>query len=153
MALHSVAQAFTVCTSSSSVITKQSTTIFKYTAASNARASSSASSTTTGTHLLASNENDNDNDNDDSSNDYPLEIPSPVLLATSMVLAIASTGSIFELSGGSPVVGVGPSVAIAVTGIPTCFFLFYAAIKKGIAETEADDAEFQNQNKRRNNKF
>ena len=70
-----------------------------------------------------------------------------------MVLAIASTGSIFELSGGSPVVGVAPSVAIAVTGIPTCFFLFYAAIKKGIAETEIDDAEFQNQNKRRNNKF
>ena len=40
-------------------------------------------------------------------------------------------------------------MAIAIIGIPTCLFLFYAAIQKGIAETEADDAEYQ----RRNNRF
>jgi hypothetical protein len=34
-------------------------------------------------------------------------------------------------------------------GIPASLFLFYAAIQKGIAETEADDAEFQ----RKNNRF
>jgi len=86
-----------------------------------------------------------DKGNDESSNYYPLDLPSPVLLASSMVIAIASTGSIFESSGGSLVIVVVPSVAIAVAGIPTCLFQFYAAIKKGIAETEADDAEFQNQ--------
>jgi len=154
MVLHSVAQAFTVTRSyvptaaSASASTSTSSTTFKYT---------SRTTRTFDTHLLASNDNDNDNGNDngndidESSNDYPLDLPSPVLLASSMVIAIASTGSIFELSGGSPVIGVVPSVAIAVAGIPTCLFLFYAAIKKGIAETEADDAEFQNQ--RRNTKF
>ena len=66
-----------------------------------------------------------------------------------MVLAIASTGSIFELSGGSPTIGFVPALVISVTGIPLCFFLFYAAIKKGQAETDEDDAKF----KRDNNRF
>ena len=38
--------------------------------------------------LLLSNNNDNDN------NKYPIDLPSPVLLATSMILAIISTGTI-----------------------------------------------------------
>lgn len=83
--------------------------------------------------------------------DYPLNVPSPVLLASSMVIAIAVTGSIFELSGGNPVLGVIPSVGVALVGLPSCFFLFYAAIKKGIAETEEDDREFQRG--RSNNRF
>ncbi len=79
---------------------------------------------------------------------YPLDVPSPVLLASSMVLAIATTGSIFELSGGSPVLGFIPSIGIIATGLPLCFFLFYAAIKKGIAETEEDDKKFQSKSNR-----
>ena len=81
-------------------------------------------------------------------NDYPLDVPSPILLASSMVLAIATTGSIFELSGGNPVLGMIPSVGIIVTGLPLCFFLFYAAIKKGIAETDEDDKRFQQKSNR-----
>jgi len=61
-----------------------------------------------------------------------------------MILAIASIGSIFELSGGNPSNGVGPTAAIAAIGLPTCLFLFYAAIMKGIAETEEDDKAFLN---------
>ena len=80
--------------------------------------------------------------------DYPLDIPSAVLLSSSMVLAIATTGSIFELSGGAPVLGVIPSVGIIVTGLPLCLFLFYAAIKKGIAETDEDDKKFQQRTNR-----
>ena len=52
----------------------------------------------------------------------------------------------FELAGGNASI---PTIGISVVGIPLCFFLFYAAIKKGIAETEADDAEYQ----RKNNRF
>ena len=55
-------------------------------------------------------------------------------------------GSIFEMSGGSPAIGFIPSAIIAITGTPTCFFLFYAAIKKGIAETEEDDEAFRRSN-------
>lgn len=80
--------------------------------------------------------------------DYPINAPSPILLASSMVLAIASTGSIFELSGGHPVLGFIPTVIVALVGVPACFFLFYASIKKGIAETEEDDKAFQRKNGR-----
>jgi hypothetical protein len=31
---------------------------------------------------------------------------------------------------------------IVFVGIPACFYLLYAAILKGIAETEEDDKEF-----------
>ena len=51
----------------------------------------------------------------------------------------------FELAGGNRSI---PTITITVAGIPLCFFLFYAAIKKGIAETEADDAEFQRKTNR-----
>lgn len=52
------------------------------------------------------------------------------------------SGSIFELSGGNPQYGFPVTAAIAAIGLPTCLFLFYAAIKKGIAETEEDDKKF-----------
>mmetsp|Transcript_5402 Transcript_5402/g.7938 ORF Transcript_5402/g.7938 Transcript_5402/m.7938 type:complete len:173 (-) Transcript_5402:7-525(-) len=73
---------------------------------------------------------------------YPVNLPSPLLLATSMVLAIASTGSVFELAGGNPQFGFGVSAAIAAIGIPLSLFLFYCAILKGMAETEEDDKKF-----------
>jgi hypothetical protein len=57
-------------------------------------------------------------------------------------IKIYDTGSLFELSGGNPVIGFMPSVFTVVAGFPLCFFLFYAAIKKGAAETEEDDAKF-----------
>ena len=50
-----------------------------------------------------------------------------------------SSGSIFELAGGSTSLS---ALALAVLGLPLCLFLFYAAIKKGMAETEEDDQEF-----------
>ena len=87
----------------------------------------------------------NDNIINNTNSKYPINLPSPVLLASSMVLAIASTGSIFELSGGSPVLGFVPTLVVAIIGVPLCLFLFYAAIQKGIAETEADDAAYNNQ--------
>lgn len=79
---------------------------------------------------------------------YPLNVPSPILLASSMVLAIISTGSVFELSGGSPVLGFAPTLGITIVGVPTCFFLFYASIKKAQAETEEDDKAYRNSNNR-----
>lgn len=51
-------------------------------------------------------------------------------------------GSVFELSGGNPQFGIPITTGIAVVGIPLCLFLFYAAILKGIAETEEDDKAF-----------
>lgn len=79
---------------------------------------------------------------------YPLNVASPILLASSMVLAIISTGSVFELSGGSPVLGFAPTLGITIVGVPTCFFLFYASIKKAQAETEEDDKAYRNENNR-----
>eukprot|EP00804_Cyclotella_cryptica_P025580 CCRYP_002816-RA/>CCRYP_002816-RA protein AED:0.04 eAED:0.04 QI:284/1/1/1/1/1/2/225/181 len=73
---------------------------------------------------------------------YPVDLPSPLLLSASMVLAIASTGSLFELTGGAPTLGFGPTAAIAAIGLPSCLFLFYAAILKGMAETEEDDRQY-----------
>lgn len=73
---------------------------------------------------------------------YPIDLPSPALLATSMVLAISSIGSLFELTGGSPKLGFGPTAALAAIGLPMSLFLIYAAILKGAAETEEDDKEY-----------
>eukprot|EP00979_Chaetoceros_neogracilis_P013004 scaffold3606_cov276-Chaetoceros_neogracile.AAC.2 len=154
------AKAFTIPSSKSSFlvsITTTTTSISKQTPIDNVNPyarTSRNNRTFNSSHLQSSNDDENNNNKNDSNtitkiNDYPLDVASPVLLASSMVLAIASTGSIFELSGGSPVLGFAPSVGITVLGIPLCFFLFYAAIKKGIAETEADDAEYQ----RKNNRF
>jgi len=52
-------------------------------------------------------------------------------------------GSAFQLaSDGDPLLGVPVTTAIVFTGIPGGFFLLYAAILKGIAETEEDDKAF-----------
>ena len=104
---------------------------------------------------------------------YPINVPSPILLASSMVIAIASTGtfrilakhsrfektkrirltsvhcfvllasgSLFELLGGTPQFGFAPTAAIVALGFPITLFLFYASIRKAIAETEEDDKRF-----------
>ncbi|KAL7547654.1 hypothetical protein ACHAWF_010944 [Thalassiosira exigua] len=80
---------------------------------------------------------------EDEGTSYPINLPSPVLLASSMVMAISSTGSLFELTGGGPTtLGFGPTAALAAIGIPMSVFLIYAAILKGAAETEEDDKEY-----------
>jgi len=73
---------------------------------------------------------------------YPVDLPSPILLALSVVLAISSIGSIFELFGGSPQLGVAGTASVALLGTPLCIFLFYASVLKGNAETEEDDKKF-----------
>jgi len=72
---------------------------------------------------------------------YPLDIPSPILLSGSMVLAIVAVGSLFSLQTGG-VLGFGPTAILAAIGFPTAIYLFYASILKAQAETAADDAEF-----------
>mmetsp|Transcript_20967 Transcript_20967/g.31792 ORF Transcript_20967/g.31792 Transcript_20967/m.31792 type:complete len:152 (-) Transcript_20967:187-642(-) len=74
---------------------------------------------------------------------YPIPLPSPVLLGSAMVLGIASIGSIFELTGTeAPQYGFVPTMAIAVIGLPSCLYLFYASILKAQAETEEDDKRY-----------
>ena len=51
-------------------------------------------------------------------------------------------GSLFDLLGGSPQFGFGPSAGVALVGLPLSFFLIYAAIVKGQKETEEDDEKF-----------
>ena len=52
------------------------------------------------------------------------------------------TGSLFELTGGSPQLGFPITATIAAIGLPLSVFLIYAAILKGVAETEEADREF-----------
>lgn len=73
---------------------------------------------------------------------YPVDLPSPVLLGTSMVLAISSIGSLFELAGGAPKIGLAPTAALVAIGLPLSLFLIYAAILKGAAETAEDDEKY-----------
>jgi len=79
----------------------------------------------------------------------PLDVPSPILLGSSVILAIAGTGSLFQLIGGDPPNGSAVTASIIVVSLPLCAFLFYAALKKGQAETDADDAEFRSKNRGR----
>lgn len=68
----------------------------------------------------------------------PINLPSPVLLLSSSVLAIASIGSVFELTGGHPTLGPQLTAAILVAALPGFLFLFYAAIRKGQQESLDD---------------
>lgn len=68
----------------------------------------------------------------------PVDAPSGVLLGVSCVLAIASVGSIFELTGGHPTYGSGPTSAVLAVTLPAFLFLFYAAIRKGQQEAMDD---------------
>lgn len=74
--------------------------------------------------------------------DYPIPLPSYLLLALATVLSIAFTGSIFEVTGGHPELGYTATYIIGTLSLPGFIFLFYAAIKKGKAEVEEDDAKF-----------
>ena len=52
------------------------------------------------------------------------------------------SGSLFDLIGGNPSFGFAQTAAVALVGLPLCFFLFFAAIEKGKFETEEDDKKF-----------
>ena len=54
----------------------------------------------------------------------------------------STTGSLFELSGGNPKLGLPITAVITALGLPLSVFLIYAAILKGAAETEEADREF-----------
>lgn len=75
--------------------------------------------------------------------EYPLNLPSPVLLGSSIILAIVSTGSLFECVGGK----ANPTnLVLGLGGFPMFLFLLYAAILKGSAETKEDDEQYLNNN-------
>lgn len=57
-------------------------------------------------------------------------------------LSFHTLGSTFQLTSGTPPLGAPLTFAIVFTGIPSAFFLLYAAILKGINETEEDDKKF-----------
>jgi hypothetical protein len=67
-----------------------------------------------------------------------LPVPSGVLLLVSSVLAIASVGCVFELSGGHPQYGTAVTGGILVVALPGFLYLFAAAIRKGQEEAEQD---------------
>jgi len=71
----------------------------------------------------------------------PIDLPSPILLALTIITAIISAGSIFNVIGGQSD-NVILSLSIGTVGTPLSFLFFYGAILKGIAETEEDDEKF-----------
>lgn len=68
----------------------------------------------------------------------PINAPSFVLLLTSSVLAIASIGCVFELSGGQPTYGPTVTYAILAFSLPGFLYTFYAAVRKGQQEALDD---------------
>lgn len=68
----------------------------------------------------------------------PINAPSAVLLLSSSVLAIASVGCVFELTGGHPTYGAKITSAILAVSLPGFLFLFYSAIRKGQQEALDD---------------
>ncbi|GMI25348.1 hypothetical protein TeGR_g490 [Tetraparma gracilis] len=69
-----------------------------------------------------------------------LPVPSPLLLSSSILLLIASVGSVFtDTPNASPLV----SYALPLVGVPGGGLLFLCAIRKGQRETEEDDEKFR----------
>ena len=68
----------------------------------------------------------------------PINAPSGLLLLTSSILAIASVGCVFELTGGHPMYGSTVTSGILAVSLPSFLFLFYSAIRKGQQEAEDD---------------
>lgn len=73
-----------------------------------------------------------------SDNAPPIDAPSGILLLMSSVLAIASVGSVFELTGGHPTYGTQVTAIILAVSLPGFLFLFYSAIRKGQQEALDD---------------
>lgn len=72
------------------------------------------------------------------SGSVPINAPSAVLLLVSSVLAIASIGCVFELSGGKPTYGPTATSGILAASLPGFIFTFYAAVRKGQQEAMDD---------------
>lgn len=75
---------------------------------------------------------------------YPIDVPSPILLASSMVLAIIGVGSGFDIFSVSPRLPVIANAVISAGTLSLCLGLFYASILKAKAETEEDDKRYMN---------
>jgi hypothetical protein len=60
----------------------------------------------------------------------------------SYLLSDHNQGSVFEVFNENSQLGTIPNIAIAALGFPLTFILFYASIRKAIAETEEDDKRF-----------
>mmetsp|Transcript_8792 Transcript_8792/g.21464 ORF Transcript_8792/g.21464 Transcript_8792/m.21464 type:complete len:160 (-) Transcript_8792:4379-4858(-) len=75
---------------------------------------------------------------------YPIDLPSPILLASSMVLAIVGVGSGFDIFSDAPRLPFIVNAIISASGLSLCLGLFYASILKAQAETEEDDKRYMN---------
>ncbi|VEU33709.1 unnamed protein product [Pseudo-nitzschia multistriata] len=73
---------------------------------------------------------------------YPIDLPSPILLASSMVLAIIGVGSGFDIFADEPRFPLAVNAVISAGGLAVCLGLFYASILKAQAETEEDDKKY-----------
>lgn len=73
---------------------------------------------------------------------YPIDLPSPILLASSMILAIVGVGSGFDIFSDEPRFPFAVNAAITAGGLAICLGLFYASIRKAQAETEEDDKKY-----------
>lgn len=73
---------------------------------------------------------------------YPIDAPSPILLASSMVLAIIGVGSGFDIFADEPRFPFVINATISAGGLALCLGLFYASILKAQAETEEDDKRY-----------
>ncbi len=73
---------------------------------------------------------------------YPIDLPSPILLASSMVLAIIGVGSGFDIFADEPRFPFVINATLSAGGLAVCLGLFYASILKAQAETEEDDKRY-----------
>lgn len=73
---------------------------------------------------------------------YPIDVPSPILLGSSMVLAIIGVGSVFDIFADEPRFPFVINATISAGGLAICLGLFYASILKAQAETEIDDEKY-----------
>lgn len=73
---------------------------------------------------------------------YPIDVPSPILLASSMVLAIIGVGSGFDIFADEPRFPFVVNATLSAGGLAVCLGLFYASILKAQAETEEDDKRY-----------
>ncbi|GMI47552.1 hypothetical protein TrCOL_g2156 [Triparma columacea] len=72
------------------------------------------------------------------SSSYPLDVPSPILLGGAMLLSIVGIGTLFTSLTDKELNVIGTAAVVGIN-VPVSLYLFYAAIKKGQAETEEDD--------------
>eukprot|EP00640_Fibrocapsa_japonica_P004489 CAMPEP_0113934566 /NCGR_PEP_ID=MMETSP1339-20121228/1887_1 /TAXON_ID=94617 /ORGANISM="Fibrocapsa japonica" /LENGTH=127 /DNA_ID=CAMNT_0000936425 /DNA_START=217 /DNA_END=600 /DNA_ORIENTATION=+ /assembly_acc=CAM_ASM_000762 len=73
-----------------------------------------------------------------------LPLPAYLYLVVSCVVAIAFIGTIFEVSGGKPLLGFPLTWAIMVASGPGFLYLFYCSLKRGQIEEKEDNDTWRN---------